>query len=75
MARFQYEEGLRLERDDARLALKERLAVDRAKALLMRQQGLSEQDAYNKLRKVAMDKGLRIGEIAQRMLDVTDLLS
>jgi len=75
MARFQYEEGLRLERDDARLALKERSAVDRAKALLMRQQGLSEQDAYNKLRKVAMDKGLRIGEIAQRMLDVTDLLS
>ncbi|NCW40921.1 MAG: ANTAR domain-containing protein, partial [Betaproteobacteria bacterium] len=65
----------RLERDDARLALKERSAVDRAKALLMRQQGLSEQDAYNKLRKVAMDKGLRIGEIAQRMLDVTDLLS
>ena len=48
--------------------------IDRAKGLLMQRQGLSEQDAYEKLRKAAMDRGLKLGEVAQRMLDVADLL-
>jgi len=75
MARFEYEEGLRDERDDARKALHERTVVDRAKALLMERQGLSEKDAFTKLRKVAMDKGLKMGDVAQRTLDMADLLS
>ena len=36
--------------------------------------GLSEQAAYEKLRKAAMDKGLKLAEVAQRMLDMADLL-
>jgi response regulator NasT len=75
MARFDYEERLRLERDDARSALQERTVIDRAKALLMERQGLSEKEAFTKLRKVAMDKGLKLAEVAQRMLDMADLLS
>ena len=75
MARFEYEEKLRDERDDARHALQERTLIDRAKALLMERQGLSEKDAFIKLRKVAMDKGLKMGEVAQRILDMADLLS
>jgi response regulator NasT len=74
MARFEYEQRLRDERDDARSALLERTQVDRAKALLMERQGLSEKEAFTKLRKAAMDKGLKIGEVAQRMLDIADLL-
>jgi response regulator NasT len=74
MARFEYEERLRDERDDARNALQERTVVDRAKALLMERQGLSEKEAFTKLRKIAMDKGLKIAEIAQRTLDIADLL-
>jgi response regulator NasT len=75
MARFEYEERLRDERDDARNALQERTVVDRAKALLMERQGLSEKEAFTKLRKVAMDKGLKLAEVAQRTLDMADLLS
>jgi response regulator NasT len=41
----------------------------------MQRQGLSEQEAFTKLRKVAMDKGLKLGEVAQRTLDMADLLS
>jgi len=48
--------------------------IDRAKALLMQRQQLSEEAAYAKLRKTAMDKNLKIAEVAQRMLDVADLL-
>jgi two-component system, response regulator / RNA-binding antiterminator len=75
MARFEYEERLRGERDDARHALQERTVIDRAKALLMDKQGLSEKEAFTKLRKVAMDKGLKLGDVAQRTLDMADLLS
>ena len=75
MARFEYEERLRTERDQARSDLQDRTTLDRAKALLMKRQGLTEDEAFSKLRKVAMDKGLKLGEVAQRMLDMADLLT
>jgi response regulator NasT len=75
MARFQHEQDLRRELADARSELRERKTIDRAKGLLMQRQGLSEQQAYDKLRKTAMDRGLKLGEVAQRMLDVADLLA
>jgi response regulator NasT len=74
MARFRHEQGLRRELADARTELQERKLLDKAKALLMQRQGLTEPQAYEKLRKAAMDKGLRMADVAQRMLDVADLL-
>jgi response regulator NasT len=74
MARFQHEQGLRRELADAKTELQERKVIDRAKGLLMQRQGITEQAAYEKLRKAAMDKGLRLGEVAQRVLDAADLL-
>jgi len=74
MARFQHEQGLRSELADVKTQLQERKIIDRAKGLLMQRQGLDEHSAYEKLRKAAMDKGLRLGEVAQRMLDAADLL-
>ena len=75
LARFEYEEKLRRELADARGELKDRKTVDRAKGLLMQRQGLSEQAAYERLRKAAMDKGLRLGEVARQLLDMADLLA
>ncbi|MBA3773132.1 MAG: ANTAR domain-containing protein [Ramlibacter sp.] len=74
MARFQHEQQLRRQLADARSQLQERKVVERAKHLLMQRQKLSEQEAYGKLRKTAMDRGLKLGEVAQRILDVADLL-
>ena len=75
MARFEYEQNLRHELASVKNELQDRKTIDRAKGLLMQRQGLSEQAAYEKLRKAAMDKGLRLSEVAQRILDVADLLS
>jgi two-component system, response regulator / RNA-binding antiterminator len=75
LARFEHEQGLRRELADARSELQSRKVIDRAKSLLMQRQGLSEADAYARLRKAAMDKGMKLGEVAQRMLDVADLLA
>jgi len=81
LVRFQHEQALhqaladtRSELDELSTELKERKLIDRAKGLLMQRQGLDEQAAYAKLRKTAMDKGLKLAEVAQRMLDVADLL-
>lgn len=81
LARFQHEQALRKELavtrnelDELSAELKDRKTIDRAKGLLMQRQGLSEQLAYEKLRKTAMDKGMKLAEVAQRMLDVADLL-
>lgn len=75
MARFQHEEGLRRELANVRGQLEDRKVVERAKGVLMTKHGLSEQEAYSKLRKAAMDKGLKLSEVAQRLLDVTDMLA
>lgn len=74
MARFEHEQGLRRELADARTELQDRKVIDRAKGLLMQRQNLNEKAAYEKLRRAAMDKGLRLGEVAQRILDAADLL-
>jgi two-component system, response regulator / RNA-binding antiterminator len=74
MARFQHEQSLRQQLAEAQSELHDRKVIDRAKGLLMQRQGLSEQAAYDKLRKTAMDKGLKVADVAQRMLDVMDLM-
>jgi two-component system, response regulator / RNA-binding antiterminator len=81
MARFQHEQALREELHHTKSELQERNAelqdrktIDRAKGLLMQRQGLTEQAAYDRLRKAAMDKGIKVAEVAQRMLDAADLL-
>jgi response regulator NasT len=74
-ARFAHEQELRQELAQAKLELRERKAIERAKGLLMQRQGLDEPQAYDKLRKTAMAKGLKIADLAQRMLDAADLLA
>ncbi|WP_295954190.1 ANTAR domain-containing protein [Rhodoferax sp.] len=81
MARFEHEQALRKELADTRqeldghkTELHNRKVIDRAKGLLMQRQGLSEQEAYDRLRKAAMDKSLKLVDVAQRILDVADLL-
>ena len=74
MARFKHEQTLRAELKDARDELKDRKTIDRAKGILMQRQALTEKQAYERLRKLAMDKGIKMVQIAQRMIDAAELL-
>lgn len=74
MARFQHQEALLAELDSARGELLDRKLLDRAKAILMQRQGLSEPEAHARLRKVAMNKGAKLADIAQQMIDMAELL-
>jgi len=73
-ARFEEFQRLKIELAEANLKLSERKLVERAKGLLMRSRGLSEEDAYHALRKLAMSKKMRLGDVAQQVLDAADLL-
>lgn len=74
VARFHAFEDLRRELDEARTSLADRKAVDRAKGILMERRGLSEDDAYKALRKMAMDQGRKIGDAARAVISVADVL-
>jgi len=58
----------------AKRRLGERQLVERAKGLLMKTRGLDEESAYRALQKMAMDRSLKLVEVAQRVLDASDLL-
>ncbi len=74
MARFRHQEALLTELDTARGELQDRKLLDRAKAILMQRQGLSEPEAHARLRKAAMNKGAKLADIAQQMIDMAELL-
>ena len=74
LARFEVDQRLRTELSDTKQKLVERKVIERAKGLLMERHRCSEDEAYRKLRRLAMDKNLKLSEVAQRMLDVADLL-
>ena len=75
IARFAYEERLRTELRQAQTRLSERKVIDRAKGIVMARQNISEDEAFSLLRKTAMDKGLKLSDVAQRIVDVAELLA
>ena len=75
MTRFDETKRLRQELEDTRANLAERKAVERAKGILMKQRSFDESQAYHALRKMAMDKNLRIGQVAENLIAVAELLN
>jgi response regulator NasT len=74
LARFRHEEGLRQELSLAKRALESKSVLDRAKQLIMQKHHLSEPEAYAKMRKIAMNRGLKITQLAQNIVDIEELL-
>jgi response regulator NasT len=73
-ARFDEYQRLRDELAATRLKLSERKLVERAKGVLMKSRGLDEDTAYSALRKIAMDRGKALADVAQQVVDAADLL-
>lgn len=48
--------------------LKSRKAIEKAKGILMRKYDLTEENAYNKIRKLSMDKRCAMGDIANAII-------
>src|ERR1700757_1519278 len=74
ISRFNAFAKLQDELDRTKHALEERKVIDRAKGILMKMKGLTEEEAYVLMRSTAMREKKKIGEIAQSILTASELL-
>ena len=74
ISRFNAFSRLSRELEETRGELENRKIVDRAKGLLMRSRGVSEEEAYALLRRTAMNQNRKIVEIAQSLVTAASLL-
>jgi len=75
ITRFHMVSRMRTELAATRRALEERKTIDRAKGILMKARGISEDEAYALLRKAAMDQGRKLAEVAEALVNTAGLLS
>ncbi len=75
IARFQVLRQMRVELAETRRALEERKVIDRAKGLIIKAKGVSEDEAYALLRKTAMNQNRRVAEVAEALVTASGLLS
>jgi two-component system, response regulator / RNA-binding antiterminator len=68
VSRFNAFNELRDQLDRAKQELEDRKTIERAKGILMRERGLSEEAAYALLRKAAMNENRRLAEVAQSVV-------
>lgn len=74
IARFREFQALRTELEFTKSKLADRKDLDRAKGILMREKGMTEDEAYGALRKMAMDRNQKIGDVARMLIAAADLL-
>jgi len=73
ISRFNAVARLQSELDRTRGELEARKVIDRAKGILMRVKGLSEEQAYALLRTTAMNEKRKIAEVAQSVITAAEL--
>lgn len=74
IARFKQQHALQQELQKTKTQLEDRKAIDRAKAVLIKSQNYSEEEAYHALRKLAMDRKVSLGEMAKNVIAMAELL-
>ncbi len=74
IARFEEFQAMRDELEQAKSTLAERKLVEKAKGILMRQTRMDEEAAYKAMRKMAMDRNIRIVDLARTLIAATELL-
>lgn len=74
VSRFNAFAKLQDELDRTRTALEDRKVIDRAKGILMKMKGLTEDEAYVLLRSTAMREKKKMSEIAQSIITASEML-
>jgi len=73
IARFRSFEKLRGERDDAIQALDDRKQIERAKGILMQQQKIPEETAFEMMRNAAMNQKRSLADIADAIITASQM--
>ena len=74
LARFEHDQALQRDLRHTQTQLAERKLVERARGILMREQGLDEEAAFQRLRHLAMTGGQTLASVATRLIDADQLL-
>ncbi len=74
LARFEHDQALQRDLRHTQTQLAERKLVERARGILMREQGLDEEAAFQRLRQLAMTGGQTLASVAARLIDADQLL-
>lgn len=61
--------------EEARRLLEERKVIERAKGILMKQRGISEEDAYRRIQQCARSRNRCMADIARTILDADDVIA
>ncbi|MBU2754895.1 ANTAR domain-containing protein [Acidithiobacillus sp. CV18-2] len=64
---------LRQELSNTRTALNERKIIEQAKGIVMRDLQITEAEAYQRMRRLAMNQGKKLIEIALQIIEIEDL--
>jgi response regulator NasT len=73
--RFKEMQSLRNELKQAKAQLESRKLIEKAKGLLMQQKQISENQAYETLRKMAMNHNSSLAMVAKNIIDVCEVLA
>ena len=74
IARFDEFQSIRKELQKTRDTLTERKLIERAKGILMKKSGYDEEAAYKAMRKLAMDRNIKLVELARSIIAASELL-
>ena len=72
--RFAEHQALRQDLATAQIQLAERKQIERAKGIVMQQKNISEEAAYQLLRKMAMERNAKLADIAAQVVDLAQAL-
>lgn len=72
ISRFQEFTALRKENEDLKKTLQARKVIEKAKGLLMEREGMSETEAFARIRKISMDKRKAMAEVAEVIIMAFD---
>ena len=70
IARFDEVQGLRAKLKNTQMALSERKLVDKTKGILMQKIGVSEDQAYKRLRGMAMSGNMKLSQVAKNIISM-----
>ncbi|MFN6961081.1 MAG: ANTAR domain-containing response regulator [Rhodocyclaceae bacterium] len=74
VAHFEEHQRLKHQLAEASRKLSERKTIEKAKGILMKSRGLDEEAAYAALRKLAMDRGESLANVAANVIEMAKLL-
>ena len=74
ISRFREFKALREEVEDLKEALEARKVIERAKGLLMERHGMSEEEAFRRIRKLSMDRRKPMKEVAEAIVMAYEMI-